>query len=104
MRRRKSPAAVERAEIDRCEKVVEVAGPAGIRRNSDQKFKPPTIVRSKRQSVEESHMVVPNFWSVEVWQREKKETRDPKELKANQNTRSGPTKGSTLLAAKTCQA
>ena len=41
-------------------------------------------------------MVVPNFWPVKVWQREKKYTPDPKELETK-HARRGPTKG---LAAK----
>ena len=39
------------AESNRNEKAVEVAGLVGRVQNPDQKFKLPTIVRSKRQSV-----------------------------------------------------
>ena len=52
------------AEIHRYETAVEVAGPIGRIRNPDQKFKPPTIVRSERQCGQESCVVVPNCWPV----------------------------------------
>ena len=68
-------------ELDRDEEAIEVANPTGRTRNPDQKFKPPPIVRSKRQSGQVSRIVVPNCCPVDVWQREKKETLDPQELK-----------------------
>ena len=74
------------AEIDRYEKTVEVPGATGRIRNPDQKSRPPTIVRSKRQSG-------PSRFG----KKEKKETQN----EIIQGRRGGPTKGSTTLAAKT---
>ena len=66
------------AEVDRHEKAVGVAGPTGRIRNPHQKFEPPTIVRSKRQSGQES----PWFRTLgPLSLSEGKETLDPEELK-----------------------
>ena len=97
MRRRKSP---ERTTETRRQSRLHV--PLGVR-NPDQKFKPPTTVRSKRWSEQESRMAVPNFgpWRFGNGRRRRLQILRGSRSK---NLRSGLTKGSTTVAAETCQA